>query len=86
MHNTSKTSQCLTSIPISVSVEFQLSKLMNKEKSYSKVIQNLITHYWKHNGNWNKNNNIMRVQDPAKSSPETLQAMDTLGVVNSEVG
>lgn len=79
-------SQRLTMIPVSESVEFQLSKIMKSEKSYSSVIQNLITNYWKYNGNWNLSKNTMRVQDPAKSSPETLQAMDTLGVVNSQIG
>jgi predicted CopG family antitoxin len=49
-------SQRLTSIPISESVEFQLAKLMKEEKSYSSVIQNLITNYWKHSGKWNKSN------------------------------
>ena len=79
-------SQHLTSIPISVSVEFQLSKLMNTEKSYNKVIQNLITNYWNANGNWNKNNVKPDGEEPAKTNLtnpnlSAFQSCYTVGVV-----
>jgi hypothetical protein len=72
--------QRLTSIPVSESVEFQLTKIMKADKSYSKVIQTLITNYWKQNGNWNNDRNTMEVEGyPAKSLPSNpdLNSKDT---------
>lgn len=85
MAKTSK-SQSLTLIPISLGVEFQLSKIMNTEKSYSKVIQNLITNYWKINGNWNKSNIKPDGEEPAKTNLtnpnlSAFQSCYTVGVV-----